>query len=143
MIGRPSTYEREATTLYLTDLNMCKNINSQTDLLHFNAKVQTSHSKTRSAYTLMDPGVSHCYIDSNFAKHLGLPIHHAGCMTVSTAGTKHPPTDQYEVWLKAHIRGIIGNYAKITGWFTLFDLKCTYDLIVEKKWYSTTRHLVD
>ena len=91
----------------------------------------------------MDPGVSHCYIDSNFAKHLGLPIHHAGCMTVSTAGTKHPPTDQYEVWLKAHIRGIIGNYAKITGWFTLFDLKGAYDLIVGKKWYSTTRHLVD
>jgi len=58
VIECPSTQEREAATLYLTDLNMRKNIDSQTDLLRFNAKVQTSHSKTRSAYTLMDPGVS-------------------------------------------------------------------------------------
>jgi len=143
VIECPSTREREAATLYLTDLNMRKNIDSQTDLLRFNAKVQTSHSKTHSAYTLMDPGASHCYIDSKYAKHLGLPIRSTGQMMVTTAGIKHPPTDRYQVWLKARIRGITGNYADISGWFTLFDLNGVYDLIVGKNWHSTTRHLVD
>jgi len=41
------------------------------------------------------------------------------------------------------IRGEAGNYAAITGWFTLFDLKGAYDLIVGKNWHSTTRHMVD
>jgi len=143
VIEHPPTREREATTLYLTDLNRCKNIDDQSDLLRFNAKVQTSHSKTHSAYTLMDPGASHCYVDSNYAKHLGLPIRRAGRMTVITAGTKHPPRNRYQVWLKARIRGITGNYVEITGWFTLFDLNGAYDLIVGKNWHSTTQHLVD
>jgi len=122
---------------------MHKNIDSQTDLLRFNAKVQTSHSKTRSAYTLMDPGASHCYINSKYAKNLGLPIRSAGRMSVTTAGIKDPPTNQYQVWLKARIRGITGNYADISGWFTLFDLNGVYDLIIGKNWHSTTLHLVD
>jgi hypothetical protein len=88
---RPSTKEREAATLYLTDLNgMKKNGDENSDLLRFYAKVKTSRSKTRSAYTLMDPGASHCYIDSTYAKQLGLPLRHAGRMSVITAGTKHP-----------------------------------------------------
>jgi len=140
---RPSTREREAATLYLTDLNMHKNIDCQSNLLCFNAKVQTSHSKTHSAYTLMDPGASYCYIDSNYARNLGLPIQSAGQMSVTTAGIKYPPTNRHQVWLKAWIRGITGNYANISGLFTLFDLKGVYDLIVGKNWHSTTRHLVD
>ena len=91
----------------------------------------------------MDPGTSHCYIDSNYAKNLGLPLRHAGRMTVTTAGTQHPPTDRFQVWLKARIRGVTGNYADITGWFILFDLSGAYDLIIGKNWHSTTRHLVD
>ena len=64
-------------------------------------------------------------------------------MSVITAGIKHPPTNRYQVWLKARIRGITGNYADISGWFTLFDLNGVYDLIIGKNWHSTTRHLVD
>jgi len=45
--------------------------------------------------------------------------------------------------LEGNIRGISGNYAAITGWYTLFDLKGAYDLIVGKNWHSTTRHMVD
>jgi len=53
----PPTKEREAARLYLTDLNVVqKDINDKSDLLRFYAKVQTCHSKTCSAYTLMDPG---------------------------------------------------------------------------------------
>jgi len=93
--GRPPTKEREAARLYLTNLNVIrKDINDKSDLLRFYAKVQTSHSKTRSAYTLMDPGASHCYIDMAFAKQLGLPFRHAGRMSIITAGTKHPPEDR-------------------------------------------------
>ena len=55
----PSTKEREAATLYLTDLNgMKKNGEENSDLLRFYAKVKTSRSKTRSAYTLMDHRVA-------------------------------------------------------------------------------------
>jgi len=111
---------------------MHKNIERPTDLLRFNAKVQTSHSKTRSAYTLMDPGASHCYIDTNYAKNLGLPLRHAGRMTITTAGTKHPPMDRFQVWLKAQIRGVTGNYADIKGWFTLFDLRGAYTRLLER-----------
>jgi len=141
----PSTEERGAATLYLTDLDVIKKKSTvgNSDLLRFYAKVQTSRSKTRSAYTLMDPGASHCYIDSNYAKQLGLPLRHAGRMSVITAGTKHPTTDRYQVWLEGRIRGISGNYATITGWYTLFDLRGAYDLIVGKNWHSVTRHLVD
>jgi len=141
---RPPTREREAARLYLTNLNVIrKNINDKSDLLCFYAKVQTSHSKTRSAYTLMDPGASHCYIDTTFGRQLSLPFRHAGRMTIVTAGTKHPPEDRYQVWLNGRIRGSTENYADVTGWYTVFDLKGTYDIIIGKNWHSRTHHLRD
>jgi len=103
----------------------------------------TSYSKTHPAYTLVDPGASHCYIDSTYSNQLGLPLRHAGRMTVTTAGTKHPPSDRYQMWPSARIRGITGNYADITGWFTIFVLNGAYHLIVGKNWQSKTQHLVD
>jgi len=140
----PPTREREGARLYLTNLNVIrKDIIDKSDLLRFYAKVQTSHSKTRSAYTLMDPGASHCYIDTTFAKQLGLPFRHAGSMSIITAGTKHPPEDRYQVWLTGRIHSITGNYADVTGWYTVFDLKGAYDIINGKNWHSKTRHLVD
>ena len=64
----PPTRERERARHYLTNLNVIrKDIIDKSDLLRFYAKVQTSHSKTCSAYTLMDPGASHCYIDTAFS----------------------------------------------------------------------------
>jgi len=112
----PPTREWEGARLSLTNLNVIwKDIIDKSDLLRFYAKVQTSHSKTRSAYTLMDPGASDCYIDTAFAKQLGLPFQHAGRMSIITAGTKHPPEDRYQVWLNGRIRGITGNYADVTG----------------------------
>jgi len=141
---RPSTKEREVATLYLTDLNgMKKNGDENSDLLCFYAKVKTSRSKTRSAYALMDTGASHCYIDSTYAKQLGLPLRHAGRMSVITAGTKHPTSERHQLRLEGNIRGITGNYATITGWYTLFDLNGAYDLIVGKNWHSPTCHMVD
>jgi transposase InsO family protein len=122
---------------------MRKDVNDKSDLLRFYAKVQTSHSKTRSAYTLMDPGASHCYVDTSFARQLGLPFRHAGRMSIITAGTKHPPEDRYQVWISGRIRGTTGNYADVTGWYTVFDLKGAYDIIIGKNWHSKTRHLVD
>ena len=93
---RPSSKEREVATLYLTDLNgMKKNGDENSDLLRFYAKVKTSRSKTRSAYTLMDPGALHCYIDSTYTKQLGLPLRHAGHMSMITASTKHPTSKRY------------------------------------------------
>ena len=143
---RPLTKkEREAAKLHLTDLNVvCKDIdNEKSDLLRFYAKIQTSRSKTRSAYTLMDPGASHCYINTSYAKRLGLPFRLAGRMSIITAGTKHPPEERYQVWVKGQIRGTTGNYADVSGWFTVFDLKGAYDIIIGKNWHSKTRHLVD
>jgi hypothetical protein len=76
---RPSTKEREAATLYLTDLNVVRKEGvSNSDLLRFYTKVKTFNSKTRLAYTLMDPSASHGYIDSNYANQLGLPLRHVG-----------------------------------------------------------------
>ena len=133
MTERPATREREAARLYLTNLNVIrKNINDESHLLRFYAKVQTSRSKTHSAYTLMDPGASHCYIDTTFASQLGLPFRHAGRMRIVTAGTKHPPEDRYQAWLNGRIRGSTGNYADVTVWYTVFDLKGAYDIIIGK-----------
>jgi hypothetical protein len=64
-------------------------------------------------------------------------------MSVITAGTEHPTSERYQIWLDRRIRGISRNYATITGWYTLFDLNGAYDLIVGKNWHSTIRHLVD
>jgi len=144
VLEHPSTKEMEAATLYLTDLNgMKKNGDENSDLLRFYSKVKTSHSKTCLAYTLMDPGASHCYIDSTYMKQLGLPLRHAGRMSMITAGTKHPTSERYQVWLEGNIRGIAGNYTTITRRYTLFDLKGAYDLIVRKNWPLTSRHMVD
>jgi len=136
----PPTRKREGARLYLTNLNVIRNdIIDKSDLLRFYAKVQTFHSKTRSAYTLMDPGASHCYIDTTFAKQLGLPFRHAGRMSIITAGTKHPPKDWYQVWLNGRICGITGNYADVTGWYTVFDLKGIYNNIIGKNGHSMSR----
>ena len=112
MIERPPTQEREAATLYLTDLNATHNGNNKSDLLRFYSRVQTSRSKTRSGYTLMDPGASHCYIDSKYARNLGLPVRPAGRMSVITAGTKHPPETRYQIWLNGRLCSATGNYCR-------------------------------
>jgi hypothetical protein len=130
VIEHSSTGNREAAILYLTDLTIRKTVASNSDLLRFYAKVKTSHSKTHSAYTLMDPRASHCDIDSKYAKQLGLPLRRAGRMSVVTTATKHPTMDRYQVWLDGSIWGISGNYTTITSWYTLFDLGGVYDLIV-------------
>ena len=95
MIECPLTKkEREAAKLHLTDLNVVKdNNNRKSDLLQFYAKVETFCSKTRSAYKLMNPHTSHCYIDTTYAKQLGLPFRHTGHMSIITAGMKHLPED--------------------------------------------------
>jgi len=64
-------------------------------------------------------------------------------MSIITARTKHPPEDRYQVWLNGRIRSITGNYADVTSWYTVFDLKGAYDIIIGKNWHSKTRHLVD
>ena len=64
-------------------------------------------------------------------------------MSIITAGTKHPPEDRYQVWIRGRIRGITGNHVDISGWFTVFDLKGAYDIIIGKNWHSKTRHLGD
>jgi len=64
-------------------------------------------------------------------------------MSIITAGTKHSPEDRYQVWLNGRIRGITGNYVDVTSWYTVFDLKGAYDIIIGKNWHSKTRYLVD
>jgi len=64
-------------------------------------------------------------------------------MSIVTAGTKHPPRYRYQVWLNKCIQGVNGNYTDVTGWYTVFDLKGTYDSIIGKNWHSKTSHLVD
>jgi len=64
-------------------------------------------------------------------------------MTIVTAGTKPPPEDRYQVWLNGRIRGSTGNYADVTGWYTVIDLKSAYDIIIGKNWNLRTCHLVD
>jgi len=91
----------------------------------------------------MHLGTSHCYIDTAFAKQLGLPFRHAGHMSIVTAGTKHPPEFRYQVWLNGHIQGVTRNYAHVRGWYTGFDLKGAYDIIIGTNWHSKTCYLVD
>jgi len=61
-------------------------------------------------------------------------------MSIVTAGTKYPPEDRYQVWLNGGISGVIGNYADVTGWYTVFDLKGANNIIIGKKWHSKTCH---
>jgi len=35
------------------------------------------------------------------------------------------------------------NHANVTGWYTVFDLKGAYDIIIGKNWHLRTCHLVD
>jgi len=91
----------------------------------------------------MDPGASHCYIDSNYTRQLGLPFRRAERMSIITAGMKHAPEDRYQVWLKARICGTKGNSVDISSWYILFDLKGAYNVIIGKNWHSKTCHLVD
>jgi transposase InsO family protein len=133
--------ERNATTLYLSNLKANNDTNS--DLLRFFAKVQTSNHKTRSAYTLMDTAASSRYVDETYAKSLGLPFRYCGVMEIVTAGVKHPPQPRYQVWIDATIRGITGNSVSVAGWYVVYDLQGAYDLIVGKDWHAKNPHLVD
>ena len=142
MTGHPPTKKREAVRLYLTNLNVIrKDIIDKSDLLCFYAKVQTSDSKTRSAYTLIDPGTSHCYIDTAFAKQLGLPFRHAGHMSIITAGTKHPREDRYQLF------GLMDGYAASLGITQMLPvgtlcliLRAPTTLLLEK--IGTRRHAI-
>lgn len=68
-------------------------------------------------------GLQHFYIDSSYTRQLGLPLRHAGRMSVIAAGAKHPTLDRYKVWVDGWIQGISGSYATTTSWYTLLDLK--------------------
>jgi hypothetical protein len=95
--------ERNAIILYLSNLSVKADNDTNSDLLRFFAKVQTSNHKTRSADTLMDNGASSRYVDETYAKSLGLPFRYCGVMEIITAGVKHPPQPRYQVWIDAAI----------------------------------------
>lgn len=144
VIERPSTKPPEAAHLYLTKFNASDLTDVHSDLLRFKGKVETANGKTRSSYTLIDNGASHCYIDKKFVNRLGLTPRLCGTMKVTTAGKRGKEQERWQVYLKkATIRGEKGNTVDISGWYTIYDLKGCYDLIVGKSWMAENPHLID
>ena len=115
----------------------------KSELLRFSSAVSTTNGKIRSAYTLFDSGASHGFVDSNFARSLGLVLRSSGTMVVTTAGQSSEVIERQQVYLKAALRGTTGNRIQVDGWYTLFDLKGNYDLIIGKDWMSANPHTVD
>jgi hypothetical protein len=113
------------------------------DLLRFNACVSTSNNKIRSAYSLVDCGTSHRYVDTAYRNLLGFKRRLCGRMRVSVAGEEKAEEDRWQVWLKASVRGVTGNRVDISGWYSIFDLGGIYDLIVGKDWMAANLHIID
>jgi hypothetical protein len=115
----------------------------KSELLRFSSIVRTANGKTRTAYTLFDCGASHGFIDLNFARTLGLAARKCGTMVVTTANQISAEMDRKQVYLKADMKGITGNRVPIDGWYTIYDLKGNYDVIVGKNWMAANPHAVD
>ena len=81
----------------------------KSELLRFFTTVQTSNNKTRSAYTLVDSGASHGFIDVRYVRILGLVPRICGSMVVSTAGNRSEEMPRRQVYLKAALKGTKGN----------------------------------
>jgi hypothetical protein len=140
---RPSTSPR-AAHLYLTKINALDSTDVDSDLLRFKGKVETVNGKTRSSYNLIDNGALHCYINKKFARQLGLTARLCGHMKVTTAGKEGKEQERWQVYLrKAIIRGEKGNTVDVSGWYTIYDLKGCYDLIIGKSWMAKNPHLID
>jgi hypothetical protein len=141
---RPSTELSKAAHLYLTKINTLDSMDVDSDLLRFKGKVDTANGKTRSSYNLIDNGASHCYIDEKFARQLGLKARLCGRMKVTTAGQEGEEQERWQVYLRnATIRGEKGNTIDVSGWYTIYDLKGCYDLIIGKSWMAKNPHLID
>jgi hypothetical protein len=133
-----------AAHLYLTKINTLDSADVESDLLRFKGKVETVNGKTRSSYNLLDNGASHCYIDPKFVQKLGLKPRRCGRMKVTTAGKEGEEQERWQVYLRnATMRGEKGNTINVDGWYTIFDLKGCYDLIIGKNWMAKNPHLID
>jgi hypothetical protein len=133
-----------AAHLYLTKINTVDSADVESDLLRFKGKVETVNGKTRSSYNLLDNGASHCYIDPKFVQKLGLKPRRCGRMKVTTAGKEGEEQERWQVYLRnATMRGEKGNTINVDGWYTIFDLKGCYDLIIGKNWMAKNPHLID
>jgi hypothetical protein len=140
---RPCT-SSGAAHLYLTKVNTIDSTEVESDLLRFKGKVETVNGKTRSTYNLVDNGASHCYIDPKCVQRLGLKPRRCGRMKVTTAGKEGEEQERWQVYLKnATMRGEKGNTINVDGWYTIFDLKGCYDLIIGKNWMAKNPHLID
>lgn len=129
--------------LYISAVDLNSLGESDNGLLRFYSDVKTINHKTRSGYTLFDCGASHGFIDAKFAKSLGLIQRKCGRMRVTTANVVSDVLERRQVYLNANLKGITGNQVKIDGWYTVFDLKGNYDVIVGKNWMSANPHIVD
>ena len=116
---------------------------SKCELLRFSSVVRTAKGKTRTAYTLFDCGASHGFIDTKFATSLGLPMRSCGTMIVTTADQTSAEMERKQVYLKAEMKGTRGNRVSIDGWYTVYDLKGSYDVIIGKNWMAANPHAVD
>jgi hypothetical protein len=133
-----------AAHLYLTKINMLDSADVESDLLRFKGKVETVNGKTPSSYNLFDNGASHCYIDRKYVQRLGLKPRRCGRMKVTTAGKDVEEQEWWQVYLRnATVRGDKGNTINVDGWYTIFDLKGCYDLIIGKNWMAKNLHLID
>jgi hypothetical protein len=119
------------TQLYLKTIENLS-INENHQLLRFYSDIRTSNNKTRLAYTLFDSRALHGFIDERYALTLGLAMKSCSKMRITTANNMSATIDRRQLYLEANLTGIRGNQVLIDGWYTIFDLQGSYDVIVGK-----------
>jgi hypothetical protein len=64
-------------------------------------------------------------------------------MVITTANQKSDIMERQQVFLRASMKGINGNKVAIDGWYTVYDLKSNYDIIVGKNWMAANPHAIN
>jgi hypothetical protein len=64
-------------------------------------------------------------------------------MVVTAASHRSAILPRKQVYRAVVMRGTRGNHVSIDGWYTVFDLHRSYDLIVRKNWMSVNPHTID
>jgi hypothetical protein len=89
---------------------------------------------------LVDSGGSHSFIDMRSTRTLGLVPRICGIMVITTASHRSLVLPRKQGYILPIIRGMRGSRVLIDGWYTVYDLCGSYDLVEGKNWMSMNPH---
>jgi hypothetical protein len=101
------------------------------------------NNKSCLAHRLINFEALHSFVNEHFIQVLSLVPRVLGFIVMITISHYSKKMLRYQVFLTTGLNEIRDNRISIEGWYTIYNLKYSYNLIVKKNWISNNSHITN